>query len=96
MGTGRTAESYGYLLIIVSPANPRTPRPNTIDNARVGRGGRKSKTSQGGEVIEQGLEEGALKVLEGWGYLRRASILVFLIGVYRDVMVCGTSAWSLS
>lgn len=95
MGTGRTAKSYGYLFIIVSPANPRTPRPNTIGNASVGRGRWKSKAKQGGEVVQQGLEEGALKVAEGWGYLRWASILVLLIGVDRDVMVCGTSAWSL-
>lgn len=92
MGTRRSAKSNGSLLVVVSPANPCAPRPNTIDDARVGRGGWKSKTSQGGEIVEQGLEEAALKVLEGWGYFRRASILVLLIGVYRDVVVRGTSA----
>ena len=95
MGTGRTAESYGYLLIVVSPADPRASGPNTIDNASVGSCGRESETSQGGDIVEQGLEEGAFEVLEGWSYLRRASVFLFLIGVYGDVMVCGTSAWSL-
>jgi len=92
MGTGRTTKPYGYLLIIVSPADPCAPRPNAINNASIGSGGRKSETNQSGEIVEQGLEEGAFKMVEGWSYLRRAGILVFLIGVYGDVMVCGISA----
>ncbi len=94
VGTRRTTEPYGYLLIIVSPADPCTPRPNAIHDASVGSGGRKCKRNQSGEVVEQGLEEGAFKVMEGWGYLGRAGILVFLIGMYGDMMVCGISALS--
>jgi hypothetical protein len=67
VGTGGATESYGYLLIVVSPADPRAPRPNAISNAGVGRGSRKSKTNQGGDIVEQGLEEEAFKVVEGWG-----------------------------
>jgi hypothetical protein len=92
MGTRRTTKPYGCLLIIVSPADPRAPSPDAINNTSVGSGGRKSKTSQSGDIVEQGLEEGAFKVVEGWGYLRWAGILVFPIGVYGDVMMCGTSA----
>lgn len=92
MGTRRTTEPYGYLLIIVSPADPCAPRPNAVHNASVGSRSRKSKRNQSGEVVEQGLEEGAFKMIEGWGYLRRTGILVFLIGVYGDMVVCGISA----
>jgi hypothetical protein len=95
VGIRRTAESYWCRLIVIPPAYPRAPGPSTIDNANVGRGNRESKTSQSGGVIEQGLEEGAFKRREGWGYLRRTSISVFLIGVYGDMMMCGTSTWSL-
>ena len=69
VGIGRTTESYGCFLIVISPADPRTPRPNAIDNASVGSGVRKSKTNQGGDIVKQRLEEGAFKEIEGWGYL---------------------------
>ena len=87
VGTRRTTEPYGYLLVIVSPADPCAPRPNAINNASIGSGCRKCKRNQSGEVVEQGLEEAAFKVIEGWGYLRRAGIFVFLIGMYGDMMV---------
>ena len=92
VGTRRTTEPYGNLLIIVSPADPRAPRPNAISNASVGSGSWKSERNQSGEVVEQGLEEGTFRLIEGWGYLRWTGILAFLIGMYGDMVVCGISA----
>ena len=92
MGTRRTTEPYGCLFIIVSPADPCAPRPNAINNASVGSGGRESQTNQSRNIVEQGLEEAAFKVVEGRRYLRRAGILVFLIRVYGDVVVGRISA----